>query len=117
MDTGNSSMKILLFLLPAELTNEHYADIGLLLGYIPVESAEVPRLLKEIANEIYLQGKSNEFETVAPLEGMQWLEDNCISAFRLTKDFLQKHGHRSLKEVCQHFTFVNTTVSTAYLSS
>ncbi|KAG4076423.1 hypothetical protein HA402_005866 [Bradysia odoriphaga] len=81
-----------------ELTNEHYADIGLLLGYIPVESAEVPRLLKEIANEIYLRGKSEEFETVAPLDGMQWLETHCVSAFRLTKDFLQKHGHRSLKE-------------------
>lgn len=82
-----------------ELTNEHYADIGLLLGYIPVESAEVPRLLKEIANEIYLRGKSNEFENVSPVEGMEWLETNCISAFRLTRDFLQKHGHRSLKEV------------------
>jgi len=40
-----------------DLTNEHYADIGLMLGCIPVESAEVPQMLKEIANEIYLRGK------------------------------------------------------------
>lgn len=72
-----------------------------MLGCIPVESAEVPRMLKEIANEIYLRGKSDEFETVLPIEGMQWLEMNCISAFRLAKDFLRKHGHRSLKEVIE----------------
>jgi len=42
--------------------------------------------------------KCDEFETVSPIEGMDWLEVNCISAFRLTKDFLRKHGHRSLKE-------------------
>lgn len=56
-------------------------------------------MLKEIANEIYLRGKSDEFETVSSNDGMQWLEVNCISAFRLVKDFLRKHGHRSLKEV------------------
>lgn len=87
------------FVLSTDLTNDHYADIGLLLGYIPVESAEVPQMLKEIANEIYLRGKSDEFENVPSSEGMQWLELNCISAFRLVNDFLRKHGHRSLKEV------------------
>ncbi|KAJ6633279.1 putative phosphoenolpyruvate synthase, partial [Pseudolycoriella hygida] len=81
-----------------ELTAEHYADIAIMLGHIPVESAEVPRMLKEIADDIYLHGKSDEFETVTPTAGMQWLELNCISAFRLTKEFLRKHGHRSLKE-------------------
>lgn len=88
-----------MFFFPVELTNEHYADIGTLLGNIPVESAEVPQMLKDIANEIYLCGKSDEFEDVPSIEGMQWLEVNCISAFRSTKNFLQKHGHRSLMEV------------------
>lgn len=70
-----------------------------MLGCIPVESAEVPRMLKDIANDIYLDGKSDEFETVSLNEGMEWLEKNCVNAARLVSEFLQKHGHRSLKEV------------------
>lgn len=88
-----------IYLFSLDLTKEHFADIGLLLGYIPVESAEVPRMLKEIANEIYICGKSDEFEKVSSSDGMRWLEMNCTGAYRLIKDFLKKHGHRSLKEV------------------
>lgn len=83
------------------MTTEHYADFALMLGFIPAESAEVPRLLEEIANDIYLHGKSDEFENVSPKDGMEWLDVNCISAMRLINDFLRKHGHRSLKEVIE----------------
>lgn len=96
-------------ILRTELTNDHYADIGLMLGFIPVESAEVPKMLKDIANDIYLHGKSDEFETISSNEGMEWLEMNCISAARLVNEFLRKHGHRSIKEVNFYFKFVENS--------
>lgn len=63
-----------------------------------VESAEVPKLLEEIAVEIYKQGKGDEFVNLPPIDGIQWLDTNCSSAGILFHEFLKRHGHRALKE-------------------
>lgn len=63
-----------------------------------VESAEVPKLLEEIAIEIYNRGKANDFVNISSSDGMKWLNENCSTADRLVKAFLIKHGHRALKE-------------------
>lgn len=63
-----------------------------------VESAEVPKLLEEIAVEIYERGKANDFVNVSSAVGMQWLDENCSKAGDLVRAFLRKHGHRALKE-------------------
>ncbi|XP_037037024.1 putative phosphoenolpyruvate synthase [Bradysia coprophila] len=82
-----------------ELTVEHYADIALMLGSCKdVESAEVPKLLEEIAIEIYNRAKANEFINISPLEGIKWLKENCPTASASVQAFLNKHGHRALKE-------------------
>ncbi len=63
-----------------------------------VESAEVPKLLEEIAIEIYNRGKANDFVKITPSDGMNWLNGNCPTAGALVKAFLIRHGHRALKE-------------------
>lgn len=63
-----------------------------------VESAEVPKLLEEIAIEIYERAKANDFVNISASVGMQWLDENCSKAGDLVKAFLKKHGHRALKE-------------------
>lgn len=63
-----------------------------------VESAEVPKLLEEIAVEIYNRGKANDFVNISSSDGMKWLNDNCSAAGDLVRAFLIKHGHRALKE-------------------
>lgn len=78
---------------------EHYADIALMLGSCKdVESAEVPKLLEEIAIEIYNRGKANDFVAISSLDGIKWLNENCSTAGVLVAGFLSKHGHRTLKE-------------------
>lgn len=62
-----------------------------------VESAEVPKLLEGIAVEIYESGRANEFVNISS-DGMQWLVENCSKAADSVKAFLERHGHRALKE-------------------
>lgn len=82
-----------------ELTIAHYADIAVMLGSCKdVESAEVPKLLQEIAEEIYRRDKADEFVCVKPSDGVKWLDENCNSAGQLFHNFLKRHGHRALKE-------------------
>lgn len=63
-----------------------------------LESAEVPKLLEEIAFEIYSRNRADDFVQVTPTEGMKWLNENCPTAHNLIGAFLRKHGHRALKE-------------------
>lgn len=83
----------------ADLTVEHYADIALMLGSCKdVESAEVPKLLEEIAIEIFKRGKAEEFVNINLANGLNWLDENCSNAANLVHAFLKRHGHRALKE-------------------
>lgn len=63
-----------------------------------VESAEVPKLLEEIATEIYNRGKATDFINISSREGVEWLNENCSTAGALVQAFLRRHGHRTLKE-------------------
>lgn len=83
-----------------ELGAEHFRDIATMLGSCNgAESAEVPTMLEEIANAIYIAGKTDEFLQVAPSEGVEWLARNCGAASRMYRNFVSRHGHRAFKEV------------------
>lgn len=82
-----------------DMTVENYADIALMLGSCKdVESAEVPKLLEDIAIEIFKKGKAEEFVNINSKVGQKWLDQYCSSAASLVTAFLLRHGHRALKE-------------------
>lgn len=101
-DMKKNSLEVAYFSLIVflELKPSHIADIGLILGSCTqVESAEVPTMLEGISNAIYLAGLSNAFIEVPPLEGEEWLYRNCAAAGSLFRNFIKRHGHRSIREV------------------
>ncbi|XP_015597464.1 uncharacterized protein LOC107268831 [Cephus cinctus] len=82
-----------------ELNDNHYSDIALLLSTSSdVISAQVPKILKEIAESIKASGKAEEFISIHASHGRDWLKVNCPSTSVLFEDFLKKHGHRCVKE-------------------
>lgn len=55
-------------------------------------------MMREIAKEIVNNSKDKEFLNIDSTNGVEWLRDNCIAAHVLLEKFLQRHGHRALKE-------------------
>lgn len=82
-----------------KMTTEHQRDITLILASIGnIESANIPEMLREIAREIHTSKKSEKFKQVESGKGIDWLRENCSTAFELFDAFLNRHGHRALKE-------------------
>lgn len=82
-----------------ELTADHYSDVGLLLSSCTaMVSAEIPTALEDLASSIAATGKARDFCRVLPSEAVCWLEKNCPSVATKLQSFLDKHGHRCIKE-------------------
>lgn len=85
-----------------ELNTKTMSDISMLLSSCTdAESAEIPVMLEEIANEIIKcdKTKADEFVSINPSDGKGWMRINCITAYTLFEQFLYKHSHRGLQEV------------------
>lgn len=83
-----------------KLTMQHRKDIASILGYIgDVESANVPEMIKNIADSIEDANKREEFLDIESKSAVKWLKENCPSAFNLFNDFMERHGHRSMNEL------------------
>lgn len=63
-----------------------------------IESANVPEMMREIAKLIKNKNKDDDFLEVEPSNGVKWLQENCPAAYELFKKFIERHGHRGLKE-------------------
>jgi len=82
-----------------ELTTEHQRDVTLILGSIGnIESANIPEMIQKIAESIKASEKDNEFLKVDDKLCPQWLETNDVDSFNLFNNFIERHGHRALKE-------------------
>lgn len=55
-------------------------------------------MILEITKTIISCGKDQEFLNVEDTKGIAWLKENCQAAFELFQKFLERHGHRGLKE-------------------
>lgn len=64
-----------------------------------IESAEIPKNIEEISNEIYLSGKWQEFINVPKKNAISWLQENCRVAYQKFNEFIKKNDHRGYKEV------------------
>ncbi|XP_023716266.1 prodigiosin synthesizing transferase PigC isoform X3 [Cryptotermes secundus] len=82
-----------------ELTAEHYSDMGLLLSSCSdLVSAGIPVALEDLASSIIATDKARDFCTVLPSEAVHWLEENYPSVATKLQRFLDKYGHRCIKE-------------------
>lgn len=83
-----------------KLTMQHRNDIALILGSMTdVESANVPEMIKNIADLIDEANKREEFLAIDNKSAVEWLRENCSPACNLFHAFMERHGHRSMNEL------------------
>ncbi|KAK7073275.1 hypothetical protein SK128_004996, partial [Halocaridina rubra] len=82
-----------------EFQEENHADMAALLSSCAgVESADVPSGLKHLANVIAENEEVNDFISMTCEEGKLWLESHPGLVGSTYRTFLEKHGHRCIKE-------------------
>ncbi|GFY46503.1 probable phosphoenolpyruvate synthase [Trichonephila inaurata madagascariensis] len=69
------------------------------IGEVNADTADAPSAIESLAYYIYKEIKPEEFKSMTPDEALQWLETSSSKAGRKYREFLQKHGHRSLREL------------------
>lgn len=81
------------------LTPDHYHDISLLFAsHENVVSAEIPKNLQRLAKAITTAGLSEQFLSQPSQDGIEFLQQHSPDIYQEFRAFLNKHGHRSLKE-------------------
>lgn len=103
--------QIILFSALAEgrngITSDYLKDITVLLSSCEnAESAEIPILLEEIASTLLRCNslKAQDFCDISADKGIQWLTENCITAYTLFELFIERHAHRGFQEVMNSIT-------------
>ena len=82
------------------LTTINLNDIATILGSISdIESANIPEMIQEIAGQIMVSQKREEFLKVDNSQAVEWMKQNCRDAFMIFEAFMARHGHRSLNEL------------------
>lgn len=82
-----------------ELTTDHQRDVTIILSSIGnIESANIPEMIRELAEAIKSSGKENAFLEINIDKSLEWLSLNAKDAYELFKKFMERHGHRALKE-------------------
>ncbi len=56
-------------------------------------------MIREISKSIISSSKNEEFLQVESINGVKWLQENCPEAYQLFTQFLERHGHRGLREL------------------
>lgn len=80
------------------LSSEMWSELSKLLHGVEVESADVPRMIQELGRVLRESPDREKFLGMTNEEASEWLlksENECGRKFR---EFLEKHGHRSVKE-------------------
>ncbi|KAG1651416.1 putative phosphoenolpyruvate synthase [Nymphon striatum] len=101
MASMNANMSVLMLLLGKE-SDVHYGDFALLLSIESdtesVVSADVPSALELLAKEIIEKSDHKKFVEMSKEEGEQFLSSEDSPVKECYRDFINRHGHRCLKE-------------------
>ncbi|XP_055940272.1 putative phosphoenolpyruvate synthase [Argiope bruennichi] len=82
-----------------EINSDVYNDFARLITAREVESADVPSAMELLARSIIKEMKPEDFKTMDIDEALKWLETSSSNASKAYKEFLEKHGHRCLREL------------------
>ncbi|XP_049269994.1 uncharacterized phosphotransferase YvkC [Rhipicephalus sanguineus] len=80
------------------LSSEVFSEMSKILSGVEVESADVPRMIQELGRVLRESPDREKFLNMTTEDASEWLlksENQCGRKFR---EFLEKHGHRSVKE-------------------
>nr|XP_037284929.1 putative phosphoenolpyruvate synthase [Rhipicephalus microplus] len=80
------------------LSSEIFSEMSKTLYGAEVESADVPRMIQELGHVLRESPEREKFLSMTTEEASEWLmksENECGRKFR---QFMEKHGHRSVKE-------------------
>ncbi|XP_037509992.1 prodigiosin synthesizing transferase PigC [Rhipicephalus sanguineus] len=80
------------------LSSEVFSEMSKILYGVEVESADVPRMIQELGRVLRESPDREKFLNMTTEDASEWLlksENECGRKFR---EFLEKHGHRSVKE-------------------
>ncbi|XP_023210314.1 uncharacterized protein LOC111613200 [Centruroides sculpturatus] len=79
--------------------NDVYADFANLLSNCSnVESADVPQSLEALARTISNEIQPTTFKAMKTEDALKWLQTSSSKSAEDFKNFLNSHGHRSIKE-------------------
>ncbi|GIY36260.1 acetoacetyl-CoA synthetase [Caerostris darwini] len=80
--------------------NDVYSDFARLLSTSSnVESANIPQAMQEVAIQIVKDIGSEKFNSMSIEEAEEWLQSSTSLAGYKFRQFLNRHGHRCLKEI------------------
>ncbi|CAL1271862.1 unnamed protein product [Larinioides sclopetarius] len=99
----SSSWNIILFSILCEakgyIDTDVYSDFAILLASSSnIESANVPQAMQEVALQIVKDIGSEKFCSMSVEEAEEWLLSTQSAAGHQFRQFLERHGHRCLKE-------------------
>lgn len=80
------------------LSNDLWSELSKILFGTEVESADVPQLIQELGRVLRESPDREKFINMTTEEASEWLlksDNDCGQKFR---EFIKKHGHRSVKE-------------------
>ncbi|XP_037561626.2 uncharacterized protein LOC119440828 [Dermacentor silvarum] len=80
------------------LDAEVFSELSKMLSGAEAESADVPRMIKELGRVLRESPEKEKFLKMTSEEACQWLstvENECGKKYR---EFIKKHGHRAVKE-------------------
>ncbi|KAL1473864.1 hypothetical protein MTO96_038409 [Rhipicephalus appendiculatus] len=83
------------------LDAEVFSELAQILKGAEAESATVPRMIQELGHVLRESPEKDKFLNMTIEEACQWLatvQNECGKKYR---EFIQKHGHRTVKEVFQ----------------
>lgn len=82
-----------------EYSLDHYTDFAMLIGSDNgTESGDVPYKLRELASKIALEIEPEKFSSWSTWDAYQWLSEKAQESGKKFKEFLERHGHRGIKE-------------------
>ncbi|GFS84693.1 putative phosphoenolpyruvate synthase [Trichonephila clavipes] len=104
---GSSVMNMIIFITLQKAIGEINADVysdfsHLLTTSSDVESADVPAAIERLAFFIFQDIKPEDFKKMSVNEALTWLETSSSNAGEKYREFLQRHGHRCLREFDIH---------------
>nr|XP_042911459.1 putative phosphoenolpyruvate synthase isoform X2 [Parasteatoda tepidariorum] len=89
----------ILFQAKGRFDTDVYSDFGsILASSSQIESADVPASVQRVANQVVKDLSAEKFKAMSLEEAEKWLNTSNTTSSKMYCEFIERHGHRCLKE-------------------
>ncbi|XP_042911551.1 rifampicin phosphotransferase-like [Parasteatoda tepidariorum] len=89
----------ILFQAKGRFDTDVYSDFGRILSSSSqIESADVPSSVQRVANQVVKDLSPEKFKAMSLEEAEKWLNTSNTTSSKMYCEFIERHGHRCLKE-------------------